>query len=227
MNSRHTAAANFPSCCCWCLHLGVLFLSCGFYRRRCCCDTHHREQTSRRTDACQYLDSTFFSTVFVIASNVKARMSAPAVALTLARHLCPTPPEVAAMLQDLFDHFGTEQTAAALGLDIGHLKRIIANQKDGKPAACRPTAKLVWLVWMLVLRPGKLSDVFMLATCGRFSRDCSPETAGKVPGRPLWYLVGGKRRIRRGAVASSGVNRGQFPRRAAPVSTVGGKKSAC
>lgn len=88
----------------------------------------------------------------------------------------PTPDEVAMMLADLRRVFGkVGRVSRVLGLPARHLFEMSSNA--GRPS--RASARLIWIVWSLVCRPGELTTVFDLETCGRFTRRGNPATAGK------------------------------------------------
>jgi hypothetical protein len=66
-----------------------------------------------------------------------------------------------------------------LSLSADHLGKILRRQG----AATRQLKAHVWLIWALVLRPGVITDIFAVQTCGRFTRNAGPQHAGGKPTR--------------------------------------------
>ena len=82
--------------------------------------------------------------------------------ITLA--LSPSDAEARSMLRDLVLLFGRSGLGSVLGVSPRAIRAWLRGYR--RPAA--PARRLLWLVWHLIERPGRLGTAFDLMTWGRF-----------------------------------------------------------
>lgn len=81
--------------------------------------------------------------------------------------LRPTNVEFYTMLAQLGQVFPGRDLASVLGISILTLD----GWRKRKNGPCAASRKLVWLLWALILHPGRVQTVFDLVTWGRFRVD--------------------------------------------------------
>ena len=66
----------------------------------------------------------------------------------------------------------------AVALVTGQPVRTLCHWVTVSSKPSRAAARHIWLVWSLLCRPGEVTTVFHLSTCGRFTKRADPRTAG-------------------------------------------------
>ena len=88
--------------------------------------------------------------------------------------LAPSPAELRGLLADLVSAYGLDGACAVLGVSTLTVRSWVAGARlKGS------SARLVWLTYMICLRPGRLESAFDLVTWGRFTIERSEV---KLPG---------------------------------------------
>lgn len=98
--------------------------------------------------------------------------------------LTPTWSECLRMLWELrsaVGGVGLWRLFALLGVPacVGRCWLEARRSEEHKRQAVQSTRRLIWLLWALICRPGSISTVWHITTCGRTTKDGNPATAGK------------------------------------------------